>query len=202
MEPSTTTQHAAEPYVERYGFDLKSTAIMLSSAVFTAILLFDLLVKRELSLAVVLPGLLLFGVGGGFFLTAMLSRRVALRVDERGIVLGGIPTGVGAWRRDIPVPWERVDAIVLFRQTVPGRWAVRQPYIGVHLRQEWQDAYRDSRAPIGRINAALIPHVHPDVIALSRPINAWRLRHDQFAMALSAYAPQVPVTSDDPRAGH
>lgn len=77
-------------YQARYGWDLKTAGVVALSAVFTAVLLLP-----GMPLFAQILGLPLFGGGGLFMSYVALSRRVAFRVDETGVLLGGALPGTG-----------------------------------------------------------------------------------------------------------
>ncbi|WP_378738222.1 hypothetical protein [Nocardia brasiliensis] len=172
-------------YQVRFGPTVKGVSVVLGSAGFVAIAFLP-------GIPIVLQGvlLLLFGGGGLAFLFNMLSGRVALRVDQDGITLGGSP--VWGYRRTTAfVPWSQITAVVLFEQWVPHGPAM--PYIGLARREGSPGLAVIPGLGMTRVNAHLIPHVSPDIVAASRPVNGWRLDRGKLIESVTRNAPEVPV---------
>jgi hypothetical protein len=107
-----------DAYEERYGFAPKTLGLISIGVVFTLAAIF---VPTGTLLRVV--WLVFFGGGGVVALVVALSRRVALRVDESGIALGGSPLRYAATTAH--VPWRDIEAVVLAlerrcRPPIPG----------------------------------------------------------------------------------
>ncbi|MFD9004082.1 hypothetical protein ACFV0T_24480 [Streptomyces sp. NPDC059582] len=168
-------------YEARYGWDLKTTGVVAVCAGFTAVLLFSDTPPLMQAL-----GLLLFGGGGVFMAFMALSRKVAFRVDETGVLLGGSPARYAATTAH--VPWQDVTALVLWRQTVR---SASVPYVGVSRREDAPALPGDGpkrRAVLER----MVP-VPADVAIASRAVTGWRLDQDRLATAVAHFAPDVPV---------
>ncbi|GAA5071513.1 hypothetical protein [Nocardia iowensis] len=172
-------------YQARFGPTVKGVSVVLMSAGFVAIAFLP-------GIPIVLLGvlLLLFGGGGLAFLFTLLSGRVALRVDRDGITLGGFP--IWGYRRTTAfVPWAQITAVVLFEQRVPD--GPPMPYIGLARREGAPRLPVIPGLGMTRVNAHLIPHVPPDIVAASRPINGWGLDRAQLIESVTRNAPEVPV---------
>lgn len=168
-------------YQARYGWDRRTTGIVGASALFTAVLLLP-----DVPLLGQILGLPLFGVGGLFMAYTAMSRKVAFRVDETGVLLGGNPARYKS--TTIHVPWDDVTGFVLWRQTV-GSTSV--PYVGVTRREGAPPLPGDgpkARAALSR----LVP-VPTDVALSSRAVNGWRLDRDQLVAAATHFAPGILV---------
>jgi hypothetical protein len=108
------------PYEERYRWTPNTVtgAALGAASLLTAILVpaMPLLVRVPLALA---------GTGGVASCVAYsTSRKVAFRVDQEGVTLGGGPLRYEADTSFFP--WEGVHAVVLWRRTTPPRWAALQ----------------------------------------------------------------------------
>ncbi|MFE7776604.1 hypothetical protein ACFU5O_22505 [Streptomyces sp. NPDC057445] len=173
-------------YEARYGWDLKTTGVVAVSALFTVALL---LPTPEISPYARVLGLPLFGVGGLLMTYIAMSRKVALRIDETGVLLGGTP--VRYRTTTAHVPWQDITAVVHWRQPRPADI----PWVGV--------VRRPGAAPLtgpgqGRRARAtmqiLVPHLPADVVLASRAVNGWRLDRARLAAAVAHFAPGTPVT--------
>ncbi|MEV6276251.1 hypothetical protein [Nocardia sp. NPDC051832] len=173
-------------YEERFGFDSKTALVLLISVAFVAgaILLPDMSpVLRILTLA-------LFGGGGLLLLVTSLSRKVALRVDQAGITLGGAPPRHRSMTQHIP--WADVEAVVLWRQ----RSASNLPWIGV-LRRADAPPLAGGRRVMTTAAAALGGAPDERLMQCARAINGWKLDVAGMAAAVQVLAPHVRV--DDHR---
>ncbi|MFF3321090.1 hypothetical protein [Streptomyces sp. NPDC002889] len=158
--------------------------------------------------AVLIPGLLLPGTplvaqllgiplfGGGLLMVAgSLTRKAALRVDEKGVLLGGTPLRHRATTAH--APWQDITAVVLWRHRVPN---ASVPYVGL--------ARRERAAPLPgpgqgrRARAAmriLIPHIPVDVAMASRPVIGWRLDRACLTAAVAHFgASRCPTPAEEP----
>ncbi|MFJ6567929.1 hypothetical protein ACIQNU_10925 [Streptomyces sp. NPDC091292] len=171
-------------YEARYGWDRRTTGIVVVCAVFTACL-----VPPVAPLALRIVGLLLFGGGGLFMAYAAFSRKVAFRIDANGVLLGGNPVRYKATTAQ--VPWSDIQAVVCWRQHT----AASIPYVGLALRADAAPVPGAARGSVARATLrALVPHLPADVVALSRPVSGWRLDRDRLAAAMAGFAPGVPLT--------
>ncbi|MFJ8150309.1 hypothetical protein ACIQ6R_35530 [Streptomyces sp. NPDC096048] len=175
------TDRSSPVYQARYGWDRRTAGIVALSAVFTAVLLLP-----DIPLLGQILGLPLFGAGGLFMAYTAMSGKVALRVDETGVLLGGSPARYRATTTH--VPWDDITGFVLWRQTEGG---TSLPYVGVTRRKDAPPLPGDgpkARAAIRR----LVP-VSADVVLSSRAVNGWCLNTDQLTAAVDHFAPGTPV---------
>lgn len=130
-------------------------------------------------------------------IAAIVSRKVAFRVDQAGITFGGTPFRYRSTTRIFP--WADIEKIVIWRRTFPlviGRWTLFSlgsiRYVGV-LRHSGAPPLSRSRA--GRLDwAAVGAPVHG--IAGARAASVWLLDTHQLAAAVTACAPGVLVIDE------
>ncbi|MEU3791303.1 hypothetical protein AB0F07_16065 [Streptomyces fructofermentans] len=178
------TGDTSRAYQERYGWDLRTTGVVSLSAVFTAVLLLP-----NIPLIARILGLPLFGAGGLFMAYMAQSRKVAFRVDETGVLLGGNPARYGATTAH--VPWNDIKGLVLWRQVAGG---ASVSYVGVARRKGAPALPGDgpnARAALKR----LVP-VPADTAIASRAMTGWRVDKDRLAAAVAHFAPGTPVHDD------
>ncbi|MFG2598021.1 hypothetical protein [Streptomyces sp. NPDC048462] len=176
-------------YQARYGWDRRTAGTVAFAAVFTAVLLLP-----GVPLLGRLLGLPLFGLGGLFMAYTALSRKVAFRVDETGVLLGGSPARYRATTNH--VPWADITGVVLWSQTVGG---ASLPYVGLARRKGAPPLFGDgptARAVVG----AFVP-VSADVVMASRAAQGWRLDRERLAAAVAHFAPGVPVNEHAAQGG-
>lgn len=178
-----TTDEASPLYEARYGWDRRTTAVVATAAVFTAVL-----PMTDASPVLRVLGIVLFGGGGLLMAVNALSRKVAFRVDGTGVLLGGSPARYAATTAH--VPWQDIAAVVLWRQGT----AAGMPWVGVarHPGSEPLPGPGQGRAAHATVRA-LVPHVPADVTLASRAVTGWRLDREQLAAAVTHFAPDVPV---------
>ncbi|WP_280356406.1 hypothetical protein [Nocardia otitidiscaviarum] len=169
-------------YEAHLGFDLRLMPALGGCALFVVAALFVPMTPVALQVATIV----FFGGGGVLLIGAMMSRALALRVDDEGITVGGSPLTGNA--NLVFVPWAEVVAVILFRQRLSHGATMR--YIGVQRRACLPPLPR-ARGRTAKFAAYLIPHVPPDVIAASRAISGWRLDADRLTAALQHHAPHV-----------
>ncbi|MFD7444630.1 hypothetical protein [Streptomyces sp. NPDC059909] len=175
----------AAVYEARYGFDRRTVAVLAVSVLFCA---GALIPGADFSLGLQIAIFVLFGDGGLFMAAGALTRKVAFRVDESGVLLGGSPLRYRA--TTVHVPWEDITAVVLWQQRVP------------HTTIPWVGVARPEGAPPlpgpgqGRfahaVGEALAP-VPIDLLVASRAVNGWRLDNGRLAAALAHFAPGVEL---------
>lgn len=176
----------SDVYEERYGPDPKTILVIAVCLLFTAAALLVPLdaLTRILTLA-------LFGVGGVVMAIGTFSRKVALRVDDTGITLGGSPLRHAA--TTVHVPWTEVQAVVLWRQ----RTAQNLPWIGVLRPHDAPPLRGTPTGPAGKLMAgfgyAVSGAPDPRLLAAGRAVNGWRLDLDRLTAAVRHHAPGVPV---------
>jgi hypothetical protein len=185
-------------YVARYGWNGRSGGLIIGAAVFVLIA-----VTVPMSLALRVVTLVLFGGGALVFIASIATRRVALRVDARGITLGGSP---GRYRSTTRlIPWADVREVVLWRQPMPYGRSVRYVAVARHRGAPPLAGRRGRRA--GQVTARGLTPVSGDVLLASRAANLWRLDTDRMTAAVAHFAPGVRVVDQDagqltgPRAG-
>lgn len=132
-----------------------------------------------------------FGGGGVLMLAIGGSRQLALRVDARGVTLGGVPPRHRSTTTF--VPWADIESVVLWKQVLPpfGR---SMPYIGL-VRRPGAPALAgppEQRAARG-VSAALALPVSAGTLSASRAVNGWRLDGQRLAAAIHQFAPGVPL---------
>jgi hypothetical protein len=185
-------------YVARYGWNGRSGGLIIGAAVFVLIA-----VTVPMSLALRVVTLVLFGGGALVFIASIATRRVALRVDARGITLGGSP---GRYRSTTRlIPWADVREVVLWRQPMPYGRSVRYVAVARHKGAPPLAGRRGRRA--GQVTARALTPVSGDMLLASRAANLWRLDTDRMTAAVAHFAPGVRVVDKDagqltgPRAG-
>jgi hypothetical protein len=147
-----------------------------------------------------LPTLLLLAAGVGALLWGAAARRVAVRVDARGVTLGGSPLRYRG--TTMTVSWPDITNVLLWQQLLPPGTLV--PHLGLERRQ----AATVSQGAVSRgqsTAAGLGPEIPADVLAASRQVIGWRLDRRGLARAVARFAPDVwvldydtgqPVTAD------
>lgn len=168
-------------YQARYGWDLRTTGIVALSAVFTTVLLLP-----GIPLFARILGLPLFGAGGLFVAYMALSHKVAFRVDETGVLLGGNPARYRA--TSTHVPWGDITSFVLWRQAAGG---ASIPYVGV-TRREGAPALPGDGPKARAVLKGLVP-VPADVAMASRAVTGWHFDKDRLVAAVAHFAPDTPV---------
>jgi hypothetical protein len=109
-------------YVERYAWSRRTTSIVVGGAVLISAAIG---LQREW-----LPTIALFAAGGLVLLWGAAQYRVALRVDARGVTLGGSPPHYRA--TTAVVPWTDIVSVMLWRQVLPT--GALMPYLGLERR--------------------------------------------------------------------
>ncbi|MGW3493671.1 hypothetical protein [Streptomyces sp. NPDC001020] len=168
-------------YQARYGWDRRTAGLVAVSAFFTVILSLP-----DVPLFARILGLPLFGGGGLFMVYMAMSGKVAFRVDETGVLLGGNPARYRG--TTVHVPWHDITGFVLWRQVV-GNATV--PHVGV-TRREGAPALPGDGPKARAIARRLVP-VPEDVAFASRAVTGWRLDKDRLVAAVAHFAPGIPV---------
>jgi hypothetical protein len=182
---------AADGYSERFGFDRRTGLVLAGAAVFTVLSAW--LPPDGLGIWVLkVLGLLLFGVGGSWFLYMVARGGLAFRADREGVTLGNPRIRQpGMHNRPLRVPWSAVAEVVLFHQYA-GQATV--PYVGLRLRPGARRATTfNRRSRLWPINRGLFPGVPEAVLVRSRPITGWHLDEGRLLEAIAAFAPEVRV---------
>lgn len=177
----------AEAYEVRFGLTRRDLWLIPVAVLFTAVCV--LLVMSE-GAGIAVVGIVGFGLFLALRVVQLVSRRVALRVDEAGITLGLTPP----WprRHTVRVPWREIAAVVLWRQQT-GYSSLRHlglvrpvglPPLPGSMRNRF----------LRRVALAFIPsHVPPQVAIYSRAVAGWSVNRDRLAAAVARFAPQVEV---------
>ncbi|MFD5317087.1 hypothetical protein [Streptomyces sp. NPDC127098] len=133
-------------------------------------------------------GLLLVGVPT----VAVVTGRVALRVDAHGVTLGRV-VGV-VYRREVHVPWPHIAELALFTADMGD---YQMGHLGIRLRPGAPPppgAPRPSGSPVRTVSGL---YVAPEVLALSRAFQSWRLNRAALVAAVTAHAPGTPIVDLD-----
>jgi hypothetical protein len=172
-------------YEARYSLRGRSGVVVVLSMVFVIVG-----IVGPLSPAVRILDFALFGAGGLLMLITGLSRRVALRVDARGVTLGGIPPRYRSGTRF--VPWADIEQVVLWRQSLP--YGRSMPYVGLRRRPGAPPLGGKKTQLAGRAVAATLTRgISADTLGVSRAVNGWRLDPDRLARAVNYFAPGVRI---------
>ena len=199
-----TEPNLPKPYVERYRF---TPMLVLCTVLFLGIGASWAWIGAVSGLTDSLAGWLMllvpivfFGGGGLAMLLGPLLHGLALRVDQDGVTLGrelGLMTHNGLWWRtpQVTVPWNDVDAVVLFSLANPKGGSVS--CIGVRLRA---GASLPPSEPTGfvlwqRLNAALGQERPPEDVSFYRQIFGWEADKRRLRRAVKTHATGVEVMS-------
>jgi hypothetical protein len=180
---------ATEPFVyeARYSWNVRTGRLIVGALVFVV-----LGVVLPLSLAIRIADFVLFGGGGLFMLGVVSSRRVAFRVDSRGITLGGTPPSYRSGTRF--VPWSDIEQVVLWRQTI---YASSVPYVGLVRREGAARLAGRKGQLLGKITARVATprRISGDTLLASRAINSWRMDNARLVASVAHFAPNVEVVT-------
>ncbi|MER5184398.1 hypothetical protein ABT009_39800 [Streptomyces sp. NPDC002896] len=185
-------------YEVRYGWNWRSAPLAVALFACCAAVLLALvveLVENQVSAWDALMYLLVLVIsgGGGLFVALQArSRAVALRVDEKGVLLGGVPPRYRS--TTALVPWSEIEAVVLYRYMYL--------YIGVQRRPGLPPLPGSLGAGwisrcIGHINSSLVEGVAADVMQSGRAVLCWKLDKERLAGAVAHFAPQVDLVDTD-----
>ena len=94
------------PYTERFRLTPTIALAVLGSLAFVALAVF---VPTPLIIRVLV--VTVFSLYAAFSLAVALSHKIALRVDEAGVTLGGLPPRF--------FPWQDIEAIMLWQRYLP-----------------------------------------------------------------------------------
>jgi hypothetical protein len=168
-------------YEVRYGPTVKNLSMFVGSVV----LMLGCFLP-ELSMWIRVPGGVLFGAAALLSLLFIVSRRVAFRVDGKGITMAAGPLRYHAGL--LSIPWTEIESVVLWKQ--PN--AANMPYVGVQRRAGSSELQRPGPGS-KRILRAVVPHIPAEIVTSSRAINGWRLDRDRLTSAVALFAPDVNV---------
>jgi hypothetical protein len=159
----------------------------------TAFVLVAALVPTPLAIRVMV--IAVFGYFGLWSLTCVLSRKIAFRVDQSGITLGGSPFRYRSSTRFFP--WGDITKIVIWQRDVPftlWRWtlfSVTFRYIGLQRRPGAPPVAGDGSGRLDR--PAFTAPVVGIAAGAARKVTAWRVSADQLSAPVAAYAHNVAV---------
>jgi hypothetical protein len=136
-----------------------------------------------------------FGFAGVNGLAYVLSRKIAFRVDQFGVTLGGNPFRYRSSTRFFP--WEDITKIVVWRRGTPFtfwplmHFSIPIRYIGVQRRAGAPPISGDGS---GRLDRTVLIAPVPGIAAgAARKVTAWRTSANELATAVAAYNHQVVV---------
>ncbi|MDT3397288.1 hypothetical protein RKE29_11625 [Streptomyces sp. B1866] len=121
-------------------------------------------------------------------------RFVALRIDPKGLTLGGVParhrshTGF--------VPWEDLTSVVLWRAYTMGAKFFTpdtRDYIGVRLRPGAPIPHGPNRELSQKWSTRTAPHMEYEIVRTSHPVIFWNLEKERICAAVEAFAPGIQV---------
>ena len=182
-------QSVPPSYEERYRWT-RTAGLALAGCV-AAMLLGILVAGMPVVLRIALAAV---GAWGALFSIAVpVSRKVALRVDARGVTLGGGPFRYEATTRVFP--WEEIERVVLWSRLLPFNARVR--YVSVERRA---GAPPLSPGGTGKADRPAL-YLSPDpqlpsarfTVGATRGMQAFRVDDDVLAAAITACAPSVPM---------
>jgi hypothetical protein len=142
------------------------------------------------------------GVFGWFALysvATVISRKVAFRIDERGVTFGGGPFRYRSSCRFFA--WEDIEAITLWQRYTPftiGPWTLFKMgpvrYIGLQRHADARSITPGRRRLAGR--PAYAAPARSIAAGAARNITAWTLDRDRLAESVAAYAPAIRIETD------
>jgi hypothetical protein len=188
------------PYEERYRWTPHTVA---DAALGTASLLTAIAVPA-MPLVFRVPLALAGTAGVASCVAYSTSRKVAFRVDHKGVTLGGGPLRYEAHTSFFP--WEGVHAVVLWRRTAPPRWpAPRWPalrmsvwYVSVQRHSELAatpPGESGLSGPAGPCRDQEAQRPAPDDLkaGATRGMRAFRVDDARLAAAIATFAPTVQL---------
>ncbi|MGW7362343.1 hypothetical protein ACWGI8_02705 [Streptomyces sp. NPDC054841] len=182
---SSSTSSKAPVYEARYGFDRRTVAVLGGSALFCACLLIP---GVGFSWGQRIAVVVLFGGGGLLMAAGALTRKVAFRVDESGVLLGGSPLRYRA--TTVHVPWEDITAVVLWQQHVQHATI---PWIGVARPEGAPPLPGPGQGRLARAVGGALAPVPVDLLLASRAVNGWRLDKGRLGAAVAHFAPGMQI---------
>ncbi|MFI5534100.1 hypothetical protein ACIA8O_36740 [Kitasatospora sp. NPDC051853] len=170
-------------YESRHGWSARNAAVLAIAVLMTAgTFLID---PSQTTVWLQILTLLLFGGGGTVIAYNAISKKVALRVDATGVLLGGAPLRYRA--TTVLVPWSEIAGVELWIQYS----AKKLPYVGLHRHPDLPPL------PGGRsrIGAAAVGKPAA-LVAASRAVNGWRLNTPALLAAIHHHAPTTDISID------
>ncbi|WP_371502698.1 hypothetical protein OG871_36425 [Kitasatospora sp. NBC_00374] len=204
-----------EVYEARYGWSRRAVTTVVYGLLFTvALALIDPGAPASLGgvplpfpmLVVQLVGLPLFGLGGLLTAYNASTRKVTLRVDAAGVLLGGHPLRYAATTAF--VPWSEISGVELWiHRSKAGVRTVTVPYVGIHRLPGSPRLPRHSLVPRRRAaadtdaSATTEPSVALTAMAAelrsaSRTVNGGPLDTERLLAAVRRHAPWVTIVVD------
>ncbi|HEY6788314.1 MAG TPA: hypothetical protein VI365_13495 [Trebonia sp.] len=188
------------PYEERYRW----TPTMVADAALGAASLLTAILVPAMPLLFRVPLALAGTAGAASCVAYAASRKVAFRVDHKGVTLGGGPFRYEAHTSFFP--WEGVHAVVLWRRTAPPRWpALRWPalrmsvwYVSVQRHSELAATPPGESGLSGptrpcRDQDAQRPAPDDLKAGATRGMRAFRVDYARLAVAIATFAPTVQL---------
>jgi hypothetical protein len=183
------------PYEERYRWTPNTVA---GAALGAASLLAAILVPA-LPLLVRVPLAVAGTAGAASCVACSTSGKVALRLDRKGVTLGGGPLRHQAHASFFP--WEGIRAVVLWRRAALPRWlAPRWPvrYISVQRYTELPSMPPGGSGPAGQPAPRHRPEPRRPApedfkAGATRGMRAFRVDEARLAAAIAAFAPTVEL---------
>jgi hypothetical protein len=181
------------PYIERYRWTRTITLSIAADLVFVALVVFV-----PTPAIIRIPCIAVFGWFAAYSVAGVLSGKVALRVDDGAVTLGGGPFRYAATTRFHR--WEDIERITLWERHIPmeiWRWTpfVLGPirYIGLRRRPS---APQITAAGTGRADwPAHGAPVGGIAAGAARNITAFRVDLERLTQSVAAFAPDVVVES-------
>lgn len=183
------------PYEERYRW----TPTTVTGAALGAASLLAAILVPALPLLARVPLALAGTAGAASCVAYSTSRRVALRVDQKGVTLGGDPLWYEAHTSFFP--WEGVHAIVLWRRTAAARWPVPRlsvRYVSVQRHTELPSTSPGGSGLAGQAAPGQGPQAQrpaPEDLkaGATRGMQAFRVDDARLAAAIATFAPTVQL---------
>jgi hypothetical protein len=172
-------------YEERYRWS-RRTASVVAAGVLTVLVAVGVAMP-------LLPALIVLAAGVPALLWGAASRRVAVRVDARGVTLGGSPLRYRS--TTLLVPWADITNVLLWQHLLPAGTLV--PRLGLECRPAAAATQSAARRHGPTATGGLTPDLPADVLAASRPVSGWRLDRRGLASAVARFAPDVRVLDCD-----
>ncbi|MFD9126735.1 hypothetical protein [Kitasatospora sp. NPDC059571] len=165
-------------YEARYGWYRRSVVAALIS-----------LLPLALGLALQLPAwcVVLFSVafgGLGVITTVVVasSRRVAVRMDDRGVTLGRVPLPTGS--RELSVPWEDIELVRVWQPRIGSSTFPKAQYISLERRA-------GSPPLTGHPDLFRPSNVAEELPPASKKLSWCELDPARLQAAVTAFAPEV-----------
>jgi hypothetical protein len=165
----------------------------VSLACAVTFVLIGALVPMPLIIRVVCVGF--FGFAGLNGLGYVLSRKIAVRVDQSGVTLGGNPFRYRSSTRFFP--WEDITKIVVWQRETPLDWPLTRlsipiRYIGVQRRAGAPPISGDGSGRLDR-PVPMAPPGAGIAAGAARKLTAWSTSANELAAAVAAYNHRVVV---------